>query len=67
MLMDKKLEDFTDKKEENWDLTNYLLNPIILLQHNASTGGIGKAIKFDINNDGLGLSYSLYMFKAAYG
>ena len=54
--MDKKLEDFTDKKElidpNDWDLTNYLLNPIILLQHNAQTEGIGKAIEFDVNNDG---------------
>ena len=40
-----------------WDFTNYMNNPIILLQHNASTGGIGKAIKFDINNDGLNILF----------
>jgi len=40
-----------------WDFTNYLLNPIILLQHNAQTGGIGKAIKFDVNNDGLNILF----------
>lgn len=40
-----------------WDFTNYMNNPIILLQHNASTGGIGKAIKFDVNNDGLNILF----------
>ena len=55
------------KKEKNrngykidpngWIFDNYLYNPIILLQHNANNGGIGKAIKFDIKKDGLNILF----------
>lgn len=39
------------------DFSNYMYNPIILLQHNAGMGGIGKAIKFDTTSTGLNILF----------
>jgi hypothetical protein len=40
-----------------WTFKNYKNNPIILLQHNAEDGGIGKALSFEVTDAGLNILF----------